>query len=431
MMRGNNVDKTRNGGCKMKRSRFAVVAAVVTSVLMISGCGVQSGTTNTSEAETKVAAGQEASVQSVSTNDAVVLTRDSEYPDYYADEVRETIKTVRDKQSGSEVSYIFITDIHADSDDDTMEVAFRTLNALVDVANNTDIDFVCIGGDLYDGMHAEANGKENAMELIQSMSDVLKNCNKPVFILHGNHDDNSFSAQKNEDLLYSADYIINHDEWYSVTMANFSEYATDYNHGYYYYDLPNKNVRIICLNMSDVDDTVVDGKQNEMGMYFYGYKDAQIDWLLNVAMSRENCSYYIMSHDAFDYPQGYADNSNRDTLREILSSAYQKTAFSNGTFSKDFTNWSSNLVLMNCGHLHMERHIADSETGGLVILNTNMSKFMSSKGAASRWSEQGYSMQSGRERNTITESVFNVVISRQGSVDIVRFGAGDDVTFSY
>jgi hypothetical protein len=429
MMRGNNVDKTRNGGCKMKRSRFAAVVAMVTSVLMISGCGTQSGTAgNTSEAETKVAVGQENSVQSVSTSDAVVLTRDSEYPDYYADEVKETVRTVRDKMSGSEVSFIYITDTHADSNDDTMEVAFRTLNAVVDVANNTDIDFVCFGGDLYDGMHAEANGKENAMELIQSMSDILKNCNKPVFILHGNHDDNSFSAQKNEDLLYSADYIINHDEWYSVTMANFSEYATDYNRGYYYYDLPNKNVRIICLNMSDVDDTVVDGKQNEMGMYFYGYKDAQIDWLLNVAMSRENCSYYIMDHDAFDYPEGYGDGNNRDTLQNILAAAYEKTAFSNGTFSKDFTNWSSNLVLMNCGHLHLERQIADSGTGGLVILNTDRAKF--SKGYV--WiKDKGYSTESVREKDTISESLFNVVISRQGSVDIVRFGAGDDVTFDY
>jgi hypothetical protein len=165
-----------------------------------------------------------------------------------------------------------------------------------------------------------------------------------------------------------------------------------------------------------------------MGMYFYGYKDAQIDWLLNVAMSREDCSYYIMDHDAFDYPEGYGDGNNRDTLQNILAAAYEKTSFSNGTFSKDFTNWSSNLVLMNCGHLHLERQIADSETGGLVILNTDRAKF--SQGRV--WiKNKGYSTESVREKDTISESLFNVVISRQGSVDIVRFGAGDDVTFSY
>jgi hypothetical protein len=45
--------------------------------------------------------------------------------------------------------------------------------------------------------------------------------------------------------------------------------------------------------------------------------------------------------------------------------------------------------------------------------------------------DKGYSTESVREKDTISESLFNVVISRQGSVDIVRFGAGDDVTFDY
>ena len=34
-------------------------------------------------------------------------------------------------------------------------------------------------------------------------------------------------------------------------------------------------------------------------------------------------------------------------------------------------------------------------------------------------------------RGTVTEGLFNVVISSPGKIDIVRFGAGEDDTFNY
>lgn len=418
----------------MKRYAKFMAAVLISAMVMSTGCANnvvsdKSGTLNSSGSGSST--GNTASTEfTKKSGDDVVLTRQEYYPAYDEEEIRKTVKSVQDKITGETVSYIFITDLHIDDSEEVTESGFNTLNALVDVANNTDVDFVCVGGDLYNGMNAEENGKAHALATIQSISDVLKNCNKPVFILHGNHDDNSFSAQKDWDLLYSSDYVINKDEWYSVTMANFSQYATDYQQGYFYYDIPGKNVRVICLNMSDSDDTVVDGKQNEIGMYFYGYKDEQIDWLLNKAMTRDNCQYYIMDHDAFDYPEGYEPFSNRETLRNILSAAYQKQAYNDGRFSKDFSAWNSQLVLMNSGHLHLERHIADEKTGGLVILNTDRCKL--SRGYVwGNFSNEGYTVAAERTSGTVTEGLFNVVISSPDKIDIVRFGAGEDDTFNY
>ena len=397
-----------------------IICIIMTAALLLTGCG-EKHTENNEIQSTK-------NIKDVETQ--IILTQNSQYPEYYEEEVIKTVKTVQDTVTDESVNYIFITDLHLDSDEASTTAAYRQLNAAVDVANNSDIDFLCVGGDIYDGRHSEENGKQNAMQILQNVSQILTECNKPVFILHGNHDDNSFSAQSNTNLLYDADYIINKEEWYSVTMAYFPQYAAEYQEGYFYYDLPGKNVRVVCLNMSDSDDTVVDGKQNEMGMYFYGYKDRQIDWLLNKAMSRDDCQYFIMSHDAFDYPEGYGELSNRDTLKNILTAAYTHKNYNDGKFAKDFSSWGGSLVLYNCGHLHMERTYIDKDIGGMPLLNTDKGK-VASHGPWGKFASEGYWTQRPRTANTISEALFDIVISKTGKLDIVRFGAGEDTSVTY
>ena len=130
---------------------------------------------------------------------SVTLTQSANYPEAYKDEIMKTIRTVENDETNDSISYIFITDMHIDTSEETREVAYNQLYAIVDIANNSDIDFVCVGGDMYNGRYADPNGKVIAMDTIESISKILELCNKPVFILKGNHDDNSFSAQINED----------------------------------------------------------------------------------------------------------------------------------------------------------------------------------------------------------------------------------------
>ena len=379
----------------MKKTKTLIITAAAVSMLALAAC------TQTATEDKNVQTTQ-AQID-VQKDRTVNLTQDDSYPESYREEVLQTIQTVQDDITGESVSYIFITDLHFDTSEETETAAFRQLHAIVDIANNTDVDFVCVGGDLYNGRDADE---------------------KPVFILKGNHDDNSFSAQEDGNLLFDADYIINREEWYSVTMEHFPQYAAKYQNGYYYYDLPGKNTRVVCLNMSDSDDTVTDGKQAQMGMYFYGYSDEQIDWLLNTAMARQDCNYLFMCHDAFDYPQGYVAGDNRDVLRQILTAAYTHTPFESGAFDKDFSHWNGNVVLYNCGHLHMERAIRDEETGGLPILNTQISMY--SEKSQTWMQDKGYSAVSGRVKDTASEALFNVVISTGDKIRIVRFGAGED-----
>lgn len=400
-------------------------------MLMLSGCKENTGGTNDTPAYDSTSSSDTQAEGNTGKDRQITLSCNSEYPDYYESEVLKSIESVSLKVSGESVQYIFITDLHLDTSEEIMTAAYRQLNAAVDIANNSDVDFICVGGDLYNGRCAGDNGKQTALSYIRSVSEILAKSEKPVFILHGNHDDNSFSAQIDGNLLYDADYVISKDEWYSVTMQYFAQYASDYQEGYFYYDIPGKNVRVVCLNMSDADDTVVNGQQNEIGMYFYGYKDKQIDWLLNKAMSRENCRYLFMSHDAFDYPEGYSAVSNRDTLRNILSAAYRHKNYDDGKFKKDFSAWTGSAELYNCGHLHIERTYVGDDVGGLPILNTEKAQTRNSTKPWGSFGEKGYTVTSGRIVNTIGEAAFDIVISKPGQLDIVRFGAGDDWTVKY
>ena len=160
----------------------AIISAAV--LLVSAGCGSRNNVPGGS-VQAESIAGNDKGSTSVSTAD-VTLTRDSEYPDYYEQEVRKTIQTLDDTITGDSVSYIFITDTHLDSNEASTTAAYRMYNAVVDVANNSDVDFVCVGGDIYDGRHAEENGKANAMQIIRNVAEILSTCNKPVFFLHGN-----------------------------------------------------------------------------------------------------------------------------------------------------------------------------------------------------------------------------------------------------
>lgn len=72
----------------------------------------------------------------------------------------------------------------------------------------------------------------------------------------------------------------------------------------------------------------------------------------------------------------------------------------------------------------MERAIRDEETGGLPILNTQISMY--SEKSQTWMQDKGYSAVSGRVKDTASEALFNVVISTGDKIQIVRFGAGED-----
>lgn len=414
------------------KKRYISLCCIVIACMMVILSGCQSNKALDQNQEASDNQNQDVKKEEITVDELKAkLAGTDVYTEDYLNEIATTVNTVNDKSNKDSLSYIFITDMHLGADEDQDDAIFRELNAAVDITNNTDAAFLCVGGDTTDGRFAsEQGGKQRALDYWKQVCSVLDQCQKPVFILKGNHDDNSFATQINEEAYYNPEFVISNAEWYEATMGNFTQYTTDYQNGYYYYDLPDKNIRVVCLNMSDSDDTVTNGSREEIGMHFYGYKDTQIDWLLNTAMTREDCEYVFLCHDGFEYPSGYAEGSNRDTLKNILIAADGKQPFQTDKFAKDFTNWTGKIDLYHYGHFHHERTIFDPTMNNIPVLTTESARIFqyrnSQMNPVLNPNNGSYWKIANRELDTINEAVFDVVVKNQKEFDIIRFGDGDD-----
>ena len=351
--------------------------------------------------------------------------------DGYEEEIKKTIQTYDEEKEAGAVSYIFITDLHAGSVgnsnmEEQLAADYRQVQAAVDVANNSDIDFICFGGDTLNEYYSDDNiNKEKVMNIMKCFTDILSKSNKPVFIVKGNHDENiQVNGDFKAEWATNPDYVLTQQEWYDVTMAQFPQYATDYHRGYFYYDLPGKNTRVVVFNMVDCDDTLEDGRRIEYAGMNYGLKDEQVQWLLDTALSKENTDYIFVVHDSFR--DGTRTYTNKEVMQEIMKAAYTHTDFSSGKFSYDFSKWTGNLKILHCGHYHHEGLELKEEYGGLPVITTECAVSVNYNHAS--WAGSKFTHIENRQSGRLDEALFDLTILNKNEYQIVRFGAGNDLT---
>lgn len=307
------------------------------------------------------------------------------------------------------VNYIFITDLHFDNNN--AEVT-KQMQLITNMANNDDsIDMVVVGGDITTGMFTT---KEEAIAATQTAIAPLKDCTKPVIVLRGNHDDNTYGGtfDRNNpastivsDLDWNNDIIkyFNDESVYS----NFVHSSVLPNSAYYYYDIEKngKTTRVIALNACDQDLSydedgniasipvsvrsweITDGLLTEgrnvtygAGVSMYGYSSRQMKWLAEEALAGFDGDIIVLSHMATDgHGQGNAAVTpvkNSEALNKILN-AYQTKGTYNGTLydeladvynletreytaragvavSADFSATDGKILIYQYGHTHIE-----------------------------------------------------------------------------
>lgn len=189
-----------------------------------------------------------------------------------------------DLDRSESLNYLFLTDFHADSQEQVKQTNLILQNAVEFINNYDYVDFLCVGGDL---ITRSLDSKAEWDQWFRNILDPLLLCEKPVFILNGNHDDNSYDGGK--EVISSSEYIEYILNKYINVDAHFDNEHQDKK--YYYYDLQKKETtyRIVCLDSSDRPETTNNSD-------YWGYSEAQNNWLETTVFSEKDYKYVFLSH---------------------------------------------------------------------------------------------------------------------------------------
>ncbi len=295
--------------------------------------------------------------------------------------VKKQLSTVAD----TAVNYIFITDIHYKNygtasmskyeHDGPMD---RQLERIVKFANENDaIDFIVVGGDTTTGQYGSAEG---CMDATAAALEPLKNSTKPVFVLMGNHDDDSYGEIRtgtDESLIPT--YIVSDKYWndrildvYSPNVVHNSNYLES---KYYYYDLTDKKTRVVCLDSTDceaefdengvvtslklLDETkTAVASKYRTGYSYFGFSEKQLKWLVEEALTAEDgWNYIFVSHMGIDSGTNGTTPVFGSELRKIIAAYQNKTSYyftgEEVTIDVAFSD-SGRIMSYQHGHVHYE-----------------------------------------------------------------------------
>lgn len=155
----------------------------------------------------------------------------------------------------------FFTDSHYDNNsskkDDSMKESFaRALTYernVIEFTRQANVDAVIHGGDVIDGRKED---KSIAITNLDSAIGGLRNAKAPRIIMRGNHDTNPIFAPKAQQ--FRADGPIPNKDAYGIFTQFWQEDGIrsddNTNAVYGFYDIPNKDIRLIFLDPMDLDE---------------------------------------------------------------------------------------------------------------------------------------------------------------------------------
>ncbi len=329
------------------------------------------------------------------------------------------------------LNFIFITDLHYGHGENLDKAMDRQLDEVENIAKYNDLDFIVIGGDIYNGNVRKS--KEYIFDNLDRLSKRFRMLGMPVLFIMGNHDDNSDRHYTDEQMwsFYrrNPDYVLTKEEFYEHTIAYYAEDLGGIQDNYYYYDLEEKNTRVVCLNCADYPYEVVNGKLKYIGMKDMGYSDQQMNWLLDDALTEPDKNYIFISHD-FNASLDYRKENNKENLFNIIRTLSTKSQATIMNRSVDFTMYTSNVVGYFCGHLHadnlyysalIEAHVMN--VGSAYPDPDSLRKSLLKKGYV-RYTDRLKEMDK-------TSFLFDVVTVSDQMVTTIRIGEGENRSFSY
>ncbi|KMK75462.1 metallophosphoesterase family protein [Alkalihalobacillus pseudalcaliphilus] len=298
-------------------------------------------------------------------------------------------RATKTRSPGRNISFVFLTDTHGDWGNSyrVMNDNFQSLSQMTSYGK---IDFVVHGGDLHSGYYSDKDeALRNFMESMKSMGSYV-----PVYLVNGNHDDNSYSINNNN----QAHLTVTRREWANFVIKNFEhEVCLDLNNPlsrYFYRDFTDQKVRAIFLDACDypyipLDDGTLKYSGNTNGL---GYSQSQINWLVNNALDlqgKEDYQLLIFTHigtrkSVLQTWQGVPKNS--ESIEGILKAFKEGSNYSYHSNAEDWEvsvevtfDRSHDIIGIFYGHTHRDFFSKPNDLG-IPFFNTTMCQ-LSTNGA--------------------------------------------------
>lgn len=239
------------------------------------------------------------------------------------------------------------------------------------VANAVRCDYLTITGDIVNGYYPVEEQKTNLVRLVKTIRD---NCELPVLLVEGNHDDNSWYASANGSTgteYTGLDEVLQNDQFTNYSMNNSIENVVfnpnDPLGGYYYKDFRKSKIRVIALNTADIP--YIENEDKSLvynGQSTFAFRQNQLNWIANTALkfTESGWGVILMMH----YDSNMTDNTktthNADNLNNIMDAFQSRTSgtttSTDGDFalsvSYDFTqNASDDVIAWFSGHRHDDK----------------------------------------------------------------------------
>ena len=261
--------------------------------------------------------------------------------------VIERLTAVTDKNA---VNYAIVTDTHYDTQQSvgTPEIVDNSVKIIRLLAEKGLIDFAGHCGDITTGWRSG----DSCRKYTKIVADLFSDFPCPVVFSIGNHDLNhnpetlkegahsySLTGEKNPELL-------DHAEWYDLTQKNFRKDSFIYDEAmpgslYFYFDIPEKKARVVCLESFYCRDV-------EKQVRFIAEKV--------LTVKDEGVKYVFLSHAPIDnrYEEGKMHHvcAGADDLKKLIAALNNRTVAETSVGTYDFSDYASNAVAFNCGHMH-------------------------------------------------------------------------------
>ena len=297
-------------------------------------------------------------------------------------------KRVQQDQTDKTLTILFITDTHLDSSSHPYwDNYIDFVEKFGSVPQHCGVGLAIHGGDI---LTTGYTSKTVPLETLNRFCAAMRSNtgNAPMFILKGNHDDNSYGQKVGgvQQFNYAKTALIDPEQ---CGVCMFSAAHNDKslvfdtenpNGGYCYYDDEISKIRVIMLNTNDNPSTMT-GDNYNWNSTRAGFQERQLEWLSDVLKFEDRqdaaeWAVYIVSHIPIEISHNRDSDShgtwfgmggtltNGNIFFDILHAFENGTSGTSSSVSGTSEDWSAevsysfsrqgNFIGFLCGHMHAD-----------------------------------------------------------------------------